>query len=135
VDVIDEETEVLGAPLMLRELLGNLIDNALRYTPPRGTVTARVLRAGAEVVLEVEDTGRGIADAERARVFDRFYRVLGTDVEGSGLGLAIVREIAEQHEAQLSIDTPSRPPDPQLPGVLLRVRFTRAPYGEPPSPP
>jgi two-component system sensor histidine kinase TctE len=135
VDLIDEETEVLGAPLMLRELLGNLIDNALRYTPPGGTVTARVLRAGAEVVLEVEDTGRGIADAERSRVFDRFYRVLGTDVEGSGLGLAIVREIAEQHEAQLSIDTPSRSLDPQLPGVLLRVRFMRTPYGAPPSPP
>ncbi|MCK7491711.1 MAG: sensor histidine kinase [Comamonadaceae bacterium] len=51
-------------------------------------------------MLEVEDTGPGIAEAERARVFDRFYRVLGTDVEGSGLGLAIVREIAEQHDAR-----------------------------------
>jgi two-component system sensor histidine kinase TctE len=132
VDVGDEPAEVLGAPLMLRELLGNLIDNALRYTPPGGTVTARVLRAGAEVVLEVEDTGHGIAEAERSRVFDRFYRVLGTEVEGSGLGLAIVREIAEQHDAQVSIHTPSRTADPALPGALLRVRFTRTPYAEPP---
>jgi two-component system sensor histidine kinase TctE len=132
VDVLDDPAEVLGAPLMLRELLGNLIDNALRYTPPGGAVTARVLRAGATVVLEVEDTGLGIVEAERSRVFDRFYRVLGTEVEGSGLGLAIVREIAEQHDAQVSIHTPSRAPDPALPGVLLRVRFTRTPYGEQP---
>jgi len=135
VDVPDKTTEVFGAPLMLRELLGNLIDNALRYTPPAGLVTARILRVDAEVVLEVEDTGRGIAESERSRVFDRFYRVLGTDVEGSGLGLAIVREIAEQHDAKLSIETPPRAVDPQLPGALVRVRFTRTPYGGTPRPP
>ncbi|MBK9243928.1 MAG: sensor histidine kinase N-terminal domain-containing protein [Burkholderiales bacterium] len=132
VEVLDEAAEVLGAPLTLREMLGNLIDNALRYTPPGGTVTARVLRDGNEVVVEVEDTGRGIAEAERSRVFDRFYRVLGTEVEGSGLGLAIVREIAEQHEAKVGIDTPARTGDPALPGALLRVRFNRTPYGPPP---
>ena len=130
VDLIDEPAEVLGAPMMLRELLGNLVDNALRYTPPGGTVTARVLRAGAEVVLEVEDTGPGIAEAERPRIFDRFYRVLGTDAGGSGLGLAIVREIAEQHDAQVSIHSSPRAADPALPGALLRVRFTRTPYAE-----
>lgn len=134
-ELVDDEAEVLGAPLMLRELLGNLLDNALRYTPPGGTVTARVLRDGAEVVLEVEDTGRGIAEAERPRVFDRFYRVLGTEVEGSGLGLAIVREIAEQHDARVGIDAPSSAVhDPAWPGALLRVRFTRTPYGTPPIP-
>ena len=131
VDVTADAAEVFGAPLMLREMLGNLIDNALRYTPAGGTVTARVLRAGTGVMLEVEDTGPGIAEAERARVFDRFYRVLGTDVEGSGLGLAIVREIAEQHGAQVSIHTPPRAQDATLPGLLLRVRFTRTPDAEP----
>ena len=135
VDLTDQPAEVLGAALMLRELLGNLIDNALRYTPPGGTVTARVLRDGAEVVLEVEDTGYGIAEAERARVFDRFYRVLGTRAEGSGLGLAIVREIAEQHDARVSIHTPPKAPNPASPGVLLRVRFTRTPYGKLPMRP
>jgi two-component system sensor histidine kinase TctE len=135
VEVAGESTEVFGAPLMLRELLGNLLDNALRYTPPAGTVTARVLRAGPEVVLEVEDTGPGIAESERSRVFDRFYRVLGTEVEGSGLGLAIVREIAEQHEARVSIDKPARMQDPASSGALLRVRFTRTPYGEAPLQP
>ena len=117
---------------LVERALANLIDNALRYTPPGGTVTARVLRDGNEVVVEVEDTGRGIAEAERSRVFDRFYRVLGTEVEGSGLGLAIVREIAEQHEAKVGIDTPARTGDPSLPGALLRVRFNRTPYGRPP---
>jgi two-component system sensor histidine kinase TctE len=134
-EVLDEAPRVLGAPLMLREMLGNLIDNALRYTPAGGTVTARVLRDGAEVVLEVEDTGHGIAEAERSRVFDRFYRVLGTTVEGSGLGLAIVREIAEQHEARVTIETPAAAAGAELPGALLRVRFARAPdAGPPPGP-
>jgi len=130
VDVPAEAAEVFGVPLMLREMLGNLIDNALRYTPAGGDVTARVLRDGAEVLLEVEDTGPGIAEAERPRVFDRFYRVLGTHAEGSGLGLAIVREIVEQHEAQVSIHTPVRSRDADLPGVRFRVRFERTPYAQ-----
>jgi len=136
VDVPAEPAEIFGAPLMLREMLGNLIDNALRYTPAGGAVTARVLRDGAEVVLEVEDTGPGIAEAERARVFDRFYRVLGTQVEGSGLGLAIVREIVEQHDAEVGIRTPARRHDldPTLPGALFRVRFKRTPHAQLPSP-
>jgi len=128
VDFAADETQVIGAPLMLREMLGNLIDNALRYTPAAGAVTVRVLREGHDVLLEVEDTGPGIAEAERPRVFDRFYRVLGTPVEGSGIGLAIVREIAEQHEAQVGIHTPEHAVGPALPGVLFRVRFTRTPY-------
>jgi two-component system, OmpR family, sensor histidine kinase TctE len=131
VDVTTEAAEVFGAPLMLREMVGNLIDNALRYTPAGGTVTARVLRTGTDVVVEVEDTGPGIAEAERTLVFDRFYRVLGTHPEGIGLGLAIVREIVEQHEAQVSIQTPARTNDPKLPGVLFHVRFVRTPYAEP----
>jgi two-component system sensor histidine kinase TctE len=127
IDMTDAPAAVFGAPLMLRELLGNLIDNALRYTPAGGTVTVRVQREGDQVLLEVEDTGPGIAEAERPRVFDRFYRVLGTRAEGSGLGLAIVREIAEQHEAKVDICTPARAQDPKLPGVLFRVRFMRPP--------
>jgi two-component system sensor histidine kinase TctE len=123
VDVAAEPCEIAGAPLMLREMLGNLIDNALRYTPAGGSVTARVLADGSDVVLEVEDTGAGIPEAERARVFDRFYRVLGTNVEGSGLGLAIVREIVEQHDATVGIHTPARVPTAASPGALFRVRF------------
>jgi two-component system sensor histidine kinase TctE len=129
VDVAVDAAQVFGVPLMLRELLGNLIDNALRYTPAGGVVTVRVGRDLAGVVLEVEDTGPGIAEAERARVFDRFYRVLGTRAEGSGLGLAIVREIAEQHDAVVSIHAPARAADPKLPGTVFRVRFAPASFG------
>ncbi len=131
VDVSNESTKVVGAPLMLRELLGNLIDNALRYTPSGGSVTARVGREGGSVLLEVEDSGPGIPEHERARVFDRFYRVLGTNVEGSGLGLAIVREIAEQHDALVSILSPARAIDSDHQGALFRVRFPHAPSSPP----
>jgi two-component system sensor histidine kinase TctE len=114
---------VQGNPVMLRELLSNLIDNALRYTPAGGSVTIRV-RANKEensAVLEVEDTGPGIAASERAHIFERFYRILGSNVEGSGLGLAIVREIAQQHDAQIDVFNNPRSQDSRLPGSLFRV--------------
>ena len=114
---------VEGNPTMLRELLGNLIDNALRYTPAGGTVTVRV-RADLPrqlAMLEVEDTGPGIAPAERAHVFERFYRILGSHTQGSGLGLAIVREIAQQHGAEVEIYNNPHSHDKAAPGSLFRV--------------
>ena len=97
---------VNGNPTLLRELIRNLVDNALLYTPAGGTVTVRVLDDpfGQVVVLQVEDSGPGIASAEREQVFQPFYRSLGTEVDGSGLGLAIVREIAQQHGVEISLD-------------------------------
>ncbi|MBI4985121.1 MAG: sensor histidine kinase [Rhodocyclales bacterium] len=91
-----------GIPLLLRELLNNLVDNAIKYTPRGGRVTVRT-RAGTQAILEVEDTGSGIPESERQRVFERFYRVLGSEADGSGLGLAIVREIADLHRAQVKL--------------------------------
>jgi two-component system, OmpR family, sensor histidine kinase TctE len=114
---------VVGNPMMLRELLSNLIDNALRYTPEGGSVTVRV-RADAvheQAILEVEDTGPGIPPAERAHVFERFYRILGSNVDGSGLGLSIVREIAQQHGATIDISNNPTSHDPKFPGSLFRV--------------
>jgi two-component system sensor histidine kinase TctE len=87
--------EVEGDGTMLREMLVNLVDNALRYTQTGGTVTVGVARRNGEAVLSVEDNGPGIAEADRAQVFERFYRVIGTEQEGSGLGLAIVREVVD----------------------------------------
>jgi two-component system sensor histidine kinase TctE len=84
--------------LLLRELLTNLVDNAIKYTPPGGHVTVRT-RADRLAVVEVEDDGIGIPVEERGSVFERFYRVLGTDADGSGLGLPIAAEIAELHQA------------------------------------
>lgn len=114
---------VRGNPVMLRELLSNLIDNALRYTPENGSVTVRVRTNAVEdhAILEVEDTGPGIPPAERLHVFERFYRILGSNVEGSGLGLSIVREIAQQHGAAVDIFNNPALQDTKFPGCLFRV--------------
>jgi two-component system sensor histidine kinase TctE len=113
---------IVGGTLQLGELARNLVDNALRYTPRGGTVTARV-SPGAQASLEVEDSGPGIPESDRKLVFERFFRVLGTEVDGSGLGLAIVREIVEQHEARISLSSNPRATQPGLPGLLVRVEF------------
>jgi two-component system sensor histidine kinase TctE len=78
-------------------MLNNVLDNAIRYTQPGGQVTVRVTPDTTTVLLSVEDNGPGIPASERARVFERFHRVLGTGAEGCGLGLAIVKEIAQSH--------------------------------------
>ncbi|WP_426189680.1 sensor histidine kinase N-terminal domain-containing protein [Massilia sp. DWR3-1-1] len=121
----DEVVMIAANPLMLRELLSNLIDNALRYTAPGGSVTVRVLAGagGSPALLEVEDTGPGIALSERSRVFERFYRILGSSASGSGLGLAIVREIAQQHGAEVDIFSNPHGPLRKNPGSLFRVSF------------
>ncbi|BCQ54311.1 sensor histidine kinase [Burkholderia gladioli] len=134
-----------GHAVMLREMLGNLIDNAIRYTPEGGRITVRLhvepgvrLDATGAVVrafdnagagqagvahIEVEDTGPGIPAHERGRVLERFYRILGRDGEGSGLGLAIVREIVTQHGGALAIDDHVYQDMPRLAGTLVRVSF------------
>jgi len=94
---------VEGDALMLGELLANLLDNAVRYTPRGGRVTVCVAAEDGAARLSVEDDGPGIPEAERERVFERFHRVLGSGEDGAGLGLAIVREIAEAHGARVSL--------------------------------
>ncbi|MCP5196005.1 MAG: sensor histidine kinase N-terminal domain-containing protein [Gammaproteobacteria bacterium] len=94
---------VAGEPSELRTLLGNLVDNALRYTPTGGRVDVQVRRVGHAAVLSVTDTGPGIPVEERERVFDRFYRGPYTAAPGSGLGLAIVKRIADRHQARVDL--------------------------------
>jgi two-component system sensor histidine kinase TctE len=119
------ELPISGNPTMLREMLNNLIDNSLRYTPALGSVTVRVSANKSQrlAILEVEDTGPGIPISERAHVFERFYRILGTDVEGSGLGLAIVREIAIRHGVDIELLSNPHSKDPRYPGSLFRMCF------------
>lgn len=123
-----------GNPTLLKELIRNLLDNAVNYTPSSpqqpGVVTARVLADpfGRVLVLQVEDTGPGIPEAERELVFQPFYRALGTNVDGSGLGLPIVLEIARQHNAGIEVED-ARPGHP-LPGTRVTVRFDLAPRVE-----
>ncbi len=116
-------SQIEGNATLLKEMVRNLIDNAINYTPEGGQVTARILadRFSGTLVLLVEDTGPGIAEAERELVFQPFYRALGTNVDGSGLGLAIVAEIAQQHGAEVGISSCERPSP--LPGTRITVRF------------
>ena len=93
--------KIKGHKVLLHELLANLLDNAIRFTPQAGHVTVRVTMRGARAVLSVEDTGPGIPEEERTRVFDRFYQIPGRDSPGCGLGLAITREVATLHQATL----------------------------------
>jgi len=87
----------------LRTLVRNLVDNAVRYTPPGGSVRVRCHAGAAGAKLEVLDTGPGIAAADRARVFDRFYRRADANETGTGLGLAIVKAIAARHGARVDL--------------------------------
>jgi two-component system sensor histidine kinase TctE len=105
---------------LARDLLGNLLDNAIRYTQRGGQVTVRVTRDAGQVALSVEDNGPGIPEQERERVFERFYRVLGTGTDGCGLGLAIVREIAASHHAEVTLAAGAGGR-----GTLVRVAFPR----------
>lgn len=118
VDSPDDHARVWGDADALRILLTNLIDNALHYIPRGGRVDVRVARLPEPggVVLEVADNGPGIPEAERARVFDRFYRVPDAPTGGSGLGLSIVAEIAQSHGARVALEDAA-------PGLRVRVTF------------
>lgn len=95
---------IQGHTDILRTLLSNLIDNALRYTPAGGRVDVEVSLEQGQAVLTVSDNGPGIPAEEREQVFERFHRLVGAEVPGSGLGLAIVREAAQQHRGRVALD-------------------------------
>jgi two-component system, OmpR family, sensor histidine kinase TctE len=109
---------VIGTALLLRELVTNLIENALCYTPAGGHVTVRTDTEGPHAILTVEDDGPGIPAEERDRVLERFYRIAGTPGDGCGLGLAIVKEIADAHGGNVTITE-----GPQDCGSAVRICF------------
>lgn len=111
---------VSGNEASLRAMLSNLVDNALRYTPQGGRVDVEVMVEPGRAVLTVDDTGPGIPEADRERVFDRFHRLAGADIPGSGLGLAIVREVVRLHHGEIALmDAPGG-------GLRVRVVLPRA---------
>ena len=116
-----------GNPTLLKEMVRNLVDNAINYTPSTadkpGVITVRVLADtfGKALVLQVEDSGPGIPVSERDLVFQPFYRALGTEADGSGLGLPIVLEIAQQHQATVTVEDAR--PGQFAPGASFSVRF------------
>lgn len=113
---------VKGEPIWLEELVNNLVDNALRYTPEGGTVTVKCGSDDDEAWLSVEDSGPGIPQTERERIFERFYRAHPEEGDGSGLGLAIVREVANAHRARIEVADSA-----ELGGALIRVIFPTTP--------
>ena len=116
---------VKGDAEALRILVRNLVDNAVRYSPPQRSVQVRCRATDAGAMLEVTDAGPGIAPADRERVFDRFYRRAAAQQSGTGLGLAIVKAIAERHAARVLLD--------EAPGGGLRVVIRFPPLSTPPS--
>lgn len=116
-----QQASISGDFEALRVMLGNLVDNAIRYTPAGGTVDIALRLSGREAVVEVSDTGPGIPQEDRARVFDRFYRREGTHVPGSGLGLAIVKNVADRHHASILLE--NRSPGP---GLRVAISFPLA---------
>lgn len=118
----ETDVTVHGHGDSLRVLLGNLVDNAIRYTPRGGTIDVDALLQDGHPCLVVRDTGRGIPAAERERVFDRFYRHDDGSTTGSGLGLAIVQKLAERHQARVILED-----GPGGTGLSVTVRFPAVP--------
>lgn len=114
-----ETAPILGNGLLLREMLNNLLDNAIRYSHTGGEITVRITRSDNLLTLAVQDNGPGIPPAERELIFERFHRAASPQEEGCGLGLAIVREIAHLHQGEVFlIDSPK--------GSLFEVRLPAA---------
>lgn len=101
-----EAITVVGNPKRLQVIFENLLSNALKFTPPGGHIEVRLRQAADEIELDVQDTGPGVAEEDRGRVFEWFYageRPPGSIVAGSGMGLAIAQEYAEQHEGRIQL--------------------------------
>ncbi len=97
---------IYGNETALGILISNIVDNAIRYTPRNGSVKMSILNDGKHIIFRTIDSGPGIPEELCERVFERFFRVLGTTETGSGLGLAIVQQIAELHSAKIVLSTP-----------------------------
>jgi two-component system OmpR family sensor kinase len=114
---------VNGDEESLRILVGNLVDNAIRYTPEGGKVDVTISNDSSSVKLEVEDSGPGIPIKERERIFERFHRISGNEVQGSGLGLAIVKQIVQRHGAIIEVKSGKNGI-----GTIFNIKFPSLPW-------
>ncbi|UTW11509.1 sensor histidine kinase [Marinobacterium rhizophilum] len=115
----DSEVWVQGNAFALRQMVQNILENAIRYSDPGSEVRIELHQSAGHVSLAVADAGPGIPDAEKPLVFERFYRSPGNSRTGSGLGLAIAKEVASYHRATLKLS------DNQPAGLVVTVRFHR----------
>ena len=125
---VDINAHVRANPHELRSLLHNLLDNACRYTPEHGVVDVRLFADGGKVVVEIIDSGPGIPPDLLPRVYDRFFRIEGSDTEGSGLGLAIAKHAAERNRIDLHLDNRI-----ERSGLVARVTFAEGAMTKAPS--
>jgi two-component system, OmpR family, sensor histidine kinase QseC len=116
-----EDASVLADETLLRQLIGNVIENAIKYTPANGSVHIGLRADNSTVCCAVSDTGPGIAEDERSHVFQRFYRVGTPQQQGTGLGLAIVAEIAARLSGSIALKTPENGV-----GLLVEIHLPRA---------
>jgi two-component system, OmpR family, sensor kinase len=116
----DVDVKIRGEPLDLIMILGNLLDNAIRYSPKGGKVDVEILLSESDAQVNIRDTGPGIPDSAMALVFNRFYRHSPTGTDGSGLGLSIVAALTARNDAEVSLQNRG---DRQ--GLIATVRFRR----------
>jgi two-component system phosphate regulon sensor histidine kinase PhoR len=107
VDIPEDLPPVVGNPIRLRQMLANLINNAINYTPAGGEINLRAVVENDQIILHVSDTGPGVLPAEQPYIFDKFFRGsnLPSEVGGTGLGLAIVKSIVEDHQGRIWVDS------------------------------
>jgi len=120
-----DDSRVLGDAEGLRVLLANLVDNAIRYTPDGGRVDVSVRSEDSQITLAVDDSGPGIPESDRPRIFDRFYRGENQQIPGTGLGMAIVKTIADRHRTRVELG------NSRLGGLEVKVRFEQAVADQP----
>lgn len=116
----DSDAQLNANPVRLKTLIHNLIDNAIRYTPSGGKIDLSIIETEQGIEMTIKDTGPGIANTEVQKVFEPFYRILGSNEYGSGLGLAIVASIVQQMDAKISL-TPADPVNNC--GLCVTVKF------------
>jgi two-component system NtrC family sensor kinase len=106
-DIPEELPMVLGAPIRLRQMIGNLLDNAIKYTPAEGVIHIEGEGEGDQVILRVRDSGPGIPAADQPYLFDKFFRASNApeDLPGTGLGLSIVKSIVDNHDGRIWVES------------------------------
>ena len=106
-DVAHNLKALRANPIRIRQMLDNLVGNAIKYTPVEGSVYVNVSMQGDQIIIRVEDTGMGIPPEEQGRVFEKFYRASNAigGAEGSGLGLAIVKSIVDSHQGRVWVES------------------------------
>jgi len=116
----DEQYDIFADPDALKQILSNLFGNAIKFTPDGGQIRVRLQKSETDVIIEISDTGIGIPEKEKDKVFDKFYRVYrpGLEIKGTGLGLSIVKEILDAHKAKIEIESEENK------GTTIRVIFS-----------